>query len=145
MRPASSAHEALVEFTVPKAPSERAFGLTVGGILAAIAVLRALGGAGLDLAGIVLLAVAVPLIAVALLAAPRLAPLNRLWTRLGLLLGRIVNPVVMLLLFAVAFVPTGLVMRAFGHDPLRRHLDRAAAGYWIPRDTDPASSMRNQF
>lgn len=75
-----------------------------------------------------------------------LAPLNRLWTRFGLLLHRIVNPVVMGLVFYLTVTPIGLLMRALGKDPLRLRLDRTAATYWIEREPGPApETMKNQF
>ncbi len=76
-----------------------------------------------------------------------LAPLNRLWTKLGLLLFHVVNPVVMLLLFVVTIVPAGLIMRAMRHDPMRRRFDRDARTYWIERDPPGPSpeSLRHQF
>ena len=69
------------------------------------------------------------------LVVPRvLRPLNRAWTRLGLLLGRIVTPVVLFLLFVVAFVPLGLILRLRGLDPLRLELEPDKETYWIERD-----------
>ena len=54
-------------------------------------------------------------------AAPKaLAPLNRLWTKLALLLYKIVNPLTMGFLFFLVMTPMGVVMRAFGKDFLRR-------------------------
>ena len=79
------------------------------------------------------LLVGVALVATALVRAALLAPLNRAWTRLGLLLFHVVNPVVMLLLFALVVIPAGLVMRLVGHDPMRRRFDPGAATYWIER------------
>jgi hypothetical protein len=81
-------------------------------------------------------------------AAPRvLAPLNRLWTKLALLLYKIVNPLTMGFLFFLVMTPMGLVMRAFGKDFLRRRRDPGAASYWIAREPPgPApDSMKNQF
>ncbi len=74
-----------------------------------------------------------------------LGPLNRAWFKLGLLLNRIVNPVVMLLMFLVAFVPMGLLMRIW-RDPLLRRRQPEAKSYWVVRE--PAAqghSMKNQF
>src|SRR5262249_48228698 len=76
-----------------------------------------------------------------------LAPLNKLWTKLGMLLYRIVNPVVMALLFYVTVTPIALLMRLLGKDPLRLRRDPDAASYWIDR-TPPGpapQSMTNQF
>jgi hypothetical protein len=74
-----------------------------------------------------------------------LGPLNRAWFKLGLLLNRVVNPVVMLLMFLVAFVPTGFLMRIW-RDPLLRRRRPEAATYWVARDpAEPGHSMKNQF
>jgi hypothetical protein len=73
-----------------------------------------------------------------------LQPLNRLWFRFGLLLHKIVNPIVMLVLFGIVIVPAGLIMRIW-HDPLRSRRDPAATSYWISRSDARPGSMRNQF
>lgn len=131
-----------------KLPGERAFGLTVGGILVALGLLRGLlGEAGFGPLALVLPAVGAPLVLVALVAPGRLAPLNRAWMRLGLLLSKVVTPVVMLLIFALTVVPIGLAMRLAGRDPLRLKRDPQAASYWIER-TPPGpapESMSDQF
>lgn len=90
-------------------------------------------------------AVAAVLLALAAAKPALLGPLNRAWFRLGLLLNRIVNPVVMLLVFLVAFVPMGLAMRIW-RDPLLRRRRPEAASYWIAREpAAPGHSMKNQF
>jgi hypothetical protein len=84
---------------------------------------------------------------VALARPALLAPINRLWTRFGLLLHHIVNPIVMGLMFYLAITPIGVLMRLLGKDPLKRRFDPAAATYWIQRQPgDPKSqTMINQF
>ena len=93
------------------------------------------------------LALAAAFLGVALGRASLLAPLNRLWTRFGLLLHRVVNPVVMGAIFYLAITPFGVVMRLVGKDPLRRGFDPEAASYWIDRTPPGPSpqSMSNQF
>ena len=85
---------------------------------------------------------------VAALAIPSvLAPLNRLWLTIGLLLHRLVSPVVLGIIFFGVVTPTGLVMRALGKDPLRLKLEPRATTYWIdrqPRGPSP-DSLRDQF
>lgn len=85
-----------------------------------------------------LLAVAKP----ALLAVP-----NRLWTQLGILLGKVVSPIALGVLFFVVIAPIGAVVRLIGKDPLRLKLDATADSYWIRRDPPgpPPKSMTNQF
>lgn len=82
-----------------------------------------------------------------LLAPGILAPLNRLWVKLGLLMFHVVNPIVLGVLFYVVFLPIGLVMRRSGKDPLHLRFDSAADTYWIKRvpPGPPPESMRNQF
>jgi hypothetical protein len=93
------------------------------------------------------LGVAGSFLAITLVSPKLLKPLNLLWFKLGMLLGRIVTPIVMLLVFIVAVLPTALLVRAFGGDPMRRKMDSATPSYWIPRDPaiDRESSMKNQF
>jgi hypothetical protein len=76
-----------------------------------------------------------------------LAPLNRLWFRFGMALGRIVSPVVMGVIFFGTVMPTGLLMRLFRKDLLRLRFDPAAESYWIPRDPPgpSAESLKQQF
>lgn len=76
-----------------------------------------------------------------------LAGLNRLWMKFGLLLGKIVSPIALGVLFYLVFTPMGLLMRLFGKDPLRLKFDRAGDSYWIRREPPgpPPKSMTNQF
>ena len=67
-----------------------------------------------------------------------------MWFQFGLLLGKIVTPIIMLLVFFLTVLPTGLIMRLLGKDLLNQKIDRSSPSYWIKRD-DPAGSMRNQF
>jgi hypothetical protein len=74
-----------------------------------------------------------------------LDPLNAQWARLGRMLHRIVNPVVMAVIFYGAVLPTGLLLRAFGKDPLRLRRDPAATSYWLRRDPPAPDHFKNQF
>ena len=84
---------------------------------------------------------------VTLIAPGWLAPLNRAWMRFGVLLNRIVSPVVLGVLFFLVFTPFGWVKRLFGWDPMRRKYDPASDSYWIDRNPpgpDP-DGLPNQF
>jgi hypothetical protein len=76
-----------------------------------------------------------------------LAPLNRLWTAFGLLLARIVSPIMLFLVYVIAVVPTALVLRLMGKDPLHRDFDAGAASYWVHRvpPGKPDATMSRQF
>jgi hypothetical protein len=141
-------HESFLAHHEVEGPSDRSFGLTVGGILVALALVGLLRHGGeIRPLHLVLLCIGVPLIVAALVHPSLLGRLNRAWMRLGLLLFKIVNPVVMFLIFALTVVPVALVMRLRGRDPLRLRRDPAAVTYWIERDPPgPApESMVEQF
>lgn len=69
---------------------------------------------------------------------------NVLWFRFGLLLHSVVSPVVMFLIFAIAFVPIGLLFRLRGKDVLDQEIDKKTSSYWKKR-TDRPGSMTRQF
>ena len=83
----------------------------------------------------------------ALVAPASLKPLNRLWFRFGLLLHRVVNPLVMGLLFFVTITPMAWGLRLMGKDLLHRRFDGEAATYWIERQPPgpEPKSMKYQF
>jgi hypothetical protein len=69
---------------------------------------------------------------------------NKIWFKFGLLLGSIVAPIVMILVYFVTVLPTGLIMRLLGKDLLMQKLDKNTKSYWIER-SEPMGSMKNQF
>ncbi len=74
-----------------------------------------------------------------------LRPLNILWFKFSMLLFKIMNPVIMFLLFVVVIVPAGLIMQ-LKRDPLRRKVDKSAKTYWIEKEPEASTrSMKNQF
>ena len=125
--------------------SDRSFGLVFAAVFALAAFLPLLRSPHQPRWWAAVLAVAFALIA--LLWPKRLALLNRLWLKFGLLLHAVVSPVVLALLFYGAIVPIGLLKRMFGNDSLRLQIDRAADTYWIIRDSSASarSSMKQQF
>lgn len=128
----------------PPLPSNRKFGAVIAAALGLLA-LHALWNdhstrtavfAGLSTL-FILAAIAVPTL---------LAPLNRLWMAFGLLLGKIVSPVVLGLIFLVLITPVALATRLFGRDILRMK-KRRVPSYWVERDPagpEPAS-FQHQF
>lgn len=134
--------------------TDRGFGLTVGGILVAIVGLRAVESWSLDEfawqldeIGTALLAVGSILILLGLVFPRALSGLNRAWMKLGILLSKIVTPIVMGLIFFTTVMPIGLLMRLFGKDPLRIKRAPEAKTYWLertPAGPEP-ESMKNQF
>src|ERR1700745_1341206 len=76
-----------------------------------------------------------------------LRPLNMYWTKLGLLMGRIVSPVITAALVYAVGAPRALIFRMLRKDPLRLSRDPVARSYWIERHPPgPApETMTNQF
>ena len=75
-----------------------------------------------------------------------LEPLNKVWFRIGMVLHKVVNPLVMAIMFAIAIIPMGLMMQCV-RDPLRKKPVLDGQSYWIEMEHDDASdsSMMNQF
>ena len=71
-----------------------------------------------------------------------LTPLNLLWFKFGMLLGRIVSPIVMALVFFVVVTPTGFIMKLFQKDLLKLKR-KTKKSYWIERKSK--SEKKNQF
>jgi hypothetical protein len=80
------------------------------------------------------------------LAAPAtLRPVYRGWMRFGLLASRITTPIILGIVFYVVIMPMGLVMRLFGHDPMRRKLDTDEASYRVPSKPAPRESVERPY
>ena len=72
-----------------------------------------------------------------------LLPLNRLWFKFGIFLGKIISPIIMGIIFFLVVTPIGLIMRLIGKDILNlKYSDYRS--YWIEK-TGPKSKMKNQF
>jgi hypothetical protein len=124
--------------------SDRSFGLVFAAVFALLAAYLAWRGNTWWPAA---LALAAAFLVCALARPSLLAPLNWLWTRLGLLLGAIVAPIVMGIVYFAVFTPMGLIARLIGKDFLRLRRDPAAPTYWLPRqDQEPTPErLRDQF
>ena len=72
-----------------------------------------------------------------------LTPLNKLWFKFGLLLGKIVSPLIMGIIFFFVVTPTAFIMRIIGKDLLNLKFNNKKT-YWIEK-TGPKSKMKNQF
>ena len=72
-----------------------------------------------------------------------LTPLNRLWFKFGLLLGKFISPLIMGIIFFVVVTPIGIMMRLFKKDLLNLKYNKKES-YWIEK-SGPKSKMKNQF
>ena len=137
-------HEDLTREDEVEGSSNRSFGLVFTGFFAVVAGISAWRHGWMwPYAG----GLAAAFLIVSFAAADLLAPLNRAWMKFGLLLGKIVAPIVLGLLFFLSVVPIGLILRARGKDLLRLKRDPSAQSYWIMREPPgpPPETMRKQF
>ena len=72
-----------------------------------------------------------------------LNPINKLWFRFGIFLGKIISPLVMGVIFFIVITPIGLLMRLLNKDLLNLKFNKTSS-YWIEK-TEPKSKMKNQF
>src|SRR5260370_905613 len=126
------------------APSNRNFGFTMTAVFALV------GGFGIykdSSRAPFWLCIAAIFFGLTVLRPQFLTRANRAWLKLGLLMYRVVNPVIMAILFFGAMLPIGLAMRLFGKDFLKLVRDRSSPTYWLPRadPRPPSESMRQQF
>lgn len=137
----SETHEDFGREAGRQGPSDRNFGLVMAAAFLVIGLLplrhhNPVRGWSL------ILSAAVFLISLARPAWLHLA--NRIWTKIGLLLGKVLNPVVTALLFFLVFTPAAMILRRMGKDLLALRFDRDAGTYWNERSASP-SSMADQF
>ena len=72
-----------------------------------------------------------------------LSPLNKIWFKFGIFLGKIISPIIMGIIFFLVVTPIGLIMRIFGKDVLNLKYNKNKS-YWIEKN-GPKSKMKNQF
>ena len=85
--------------------------------------------------------------ALAIVAPAVLSPLSRLWMALGLLIGKVVNPIVFGLMFFGLITPIGWIARLRGRDALRLRANAQAVSHWVDRlpPGPDAQSFKNQY
>ena len=140
----AGSHEDLTREEAVTGGSDRAFGVVFTVVFVIIGCWPLLDSAAprwwsLAIAGLFLV--------LALVRPQVLGPLNRLWIKFGLLLNRIVSPIVLGLMFYLVLTPSGFVMRLLGKDPLRLSFEPDAESYWIEREPPgpDTETMKNQF
>ncbi len=72
-----------------------------------------------------------------------LKPLNKIWYRIGILLGKLISPIVMFIIFFLIVTPIGFLMRIFGKDILGLKFNKNKT-YWIIKEHD-SNRMKDQF
>jgi hypothetical protein len=126
-------------------PSDRSFGFLFAGIFVCLSVFSTYRAASAAVViGYFASGVIVGLVAV--FAPTLLRSLNKIWMKLGEIMGKIVSPLVLCIIFFALFSPVALFIRLFGRDELR--LKKLNIGsYWVDRKPPgPAGdSYKNQF
>ena len=124
-----------------KISSNRSFGIVFFIVFFIIALFPLINSQDLRLWSLV---VSLIFLVLGLLNSKILAPLNKLWFKFGILLGKVIAPLIMGLIFFLVVTPIGLLMRLFGKDVLNLKLNKKKSSYWIEK-TGPKSKMKNQF
>jgi len=137
-------HEDLKRAEAIRGSSDRSFGLifALAFLVLGLAPLRRHGHVR-----IWMLAVCGVFLAIAIFRPALMHFLNAAWTKLGLLLSRIVNPIVTTAMFFLVFTPVAAIARMLGKDPLRLKPDSKKGTYWIVRQPPgpQPESMSRQF
>ena len=123
-----------------KISSNRSFGVVFFIVFLLVALYPLLKGYDLRIWSLV---ISLIFLALGLLNSKILTPLNRLWFKFGLLLGRFISPLIMGIIFFVVVTPIGIIMRLLKKDLLNLKYNKKET-YWIDK-SGPKSKMKNQF
>ena len=97
-----------------------------------------------DNPNIYFLVLSLPFIILGFLNSKILTPFNMAWIKLGEILGLIIAPIVMAIVYFIVLTPISLIVRVFGKDILNMKLDKKLESYWINRKKN-LGSMKKQF
>ena len=123
-----------------KLPSNRSFGLVFCVVFLIIALYPLINNDDIRVWSLI---ICLLFILLGLLNSKILTPLNKAWFKFGLLLGRVISPIVMGIIFFFVVTPIGFLMRTIGKDLLNLKFNNEKS-YWIEKK-GPKSKMKNQF
>ena len=123
-----------------KIGSNRSFGIVFFVVFLIIATYPLINGDELRLWSLI---VSIVFLFLGLVNSKILNPLNKLWFKFGIFLGKIISPLVMGIIFFLVVTPIGLLMRLLNKDLLNLKFNNNNT-YWIEK-TEPKSKMKNQF
>ena len=124
-----------------KLPSNKSFGIVFFIVFLLISLWPLLNQNGIRIWS---LAISLIFLILGLANSKLLTPLNKIWFKLGILLGNIISPIVMGIVFFLVVTPIGLILKLFGKDLLNKKYKSKKSTYWIKRDS-PIGSMKRQF
>ena len=123
-----------------KIGSNRSFGIVFFVVFLIIAIYPLINGDELRLWSLI---VSIIFLLLGLVNSKILNPLNKLWFKFGIFLGKIISPLIMGIIFFLVVTPIGLLMRLLNKDLLNLRFNNNGS-YWIEK-TEPKSKMKNQF
>ena len=123
-----------------KIGSNRSFGIVFSIVFLLISLYPLINGENLRLWSLI---ISIVFLILGIINSNLLKPLNKLWFKFGLLLGKIISPFVMGIIFFVVVTPIAILMRLLRKDLLNLKFNKNNS-YWIEK-TVPKSKMKNQF
>ena len=93
---------------------------------------------------LILIGIAIFFLILGILNAKTLSPFNNLWIKFGELLGRIIAPIVMAMVYFLILTPISLFVRLFGKDLIGMKFSNDVKSYWIKRKKH-LGTMDRQF
>ena len=123
-----------------KIGSNRSFGIVFSIVFLLIALYPLINGENLRLWSLI---ISIVFIVLGIINSNLLKPLNKLWFKFGLILGKIISPFIMGMIFFVVVTPIAILMRLLRKDLLNLKFNKNNS-YWIEK-TGPKSKMKNQF
>ena len=123
-----------------KIGSNRSFGIVFFVVFLIIATYPLINGDELRLWSLI---ISIIFLFLGLVNSKILNPINKLWFKFGIFLGKIISPLVMGIIFFLVVTPIGLLMRLLNKDLLNLRFNNNGS-YWIEK-TEPKSKMKNQF
>ena len=123
-----------------KISSNRSFGIVFFVVFLLIGLYPLLNGDNIRIWSLIL---AIIFIVLGVINSKLLSPINLLWFKFGILLGRFISPIVMGIIFFLVVTPTAFILRLFGKDVLNLKKNNEPT-YWI-ENKDKSSRMKNQF
>ena len=123
-----------------KLPSNRNFGIVFSIVFLIIAIWPILNQNEIRIWSII---ISLIFLILGLINSKFLSPLNKVWFKFGLILGSVIAPIVMGIIFFLVVTPTGLIMKALGKDilGLKRNKNNT---YWLEKDNSN-NNLKNQF
>ena len=123
-----------------KIGSNKSFGIVFFTVFLIIAIWPLLNGSDIRYWSLI---ISIVFLILGILNSKILTPLNKIWFKIGILLGNVISPIVMSIIFFLVVTPTSLIMKLFGKDILGIKKNRSKS-YWVEK-SGPKSKMKNQF